>query len=149
MAKYLRCNGNPSHHIYVPSDASVCFMVKVIDCRICGDPHSALRFALVEFDNECKKKKVGLISSSSSPNLLCTLCAYVESFPSHRWCKCSSQFRRDDSWISSSRNLALEDCYHACQSFVSASGDRTDSSCYLRIFHVKIVLKLRVNAVCS
>ncbi|KAJ8492509.1 hypothetical protein OPV22_014230 [Ensete ventricosum] len=25
---------------------------RVIDCRICGDPHSALRFALVEFDNE-------------------------------------------------------------------------------------------------
>ncbi|URD72394.1 Ataxin-2 C-terminal region [Musa troglodytarum] len=25
---------------------------RVIDCRVCGDPHSALRFALVEFDNE-------------------------------------------------------------------------------------------------
>ncbi|RWV80298.1 hypothetical protein GW17_00058459 [Ensete ventricosum] len=27
----------------------------VIDCRICGDPHSALRFALVEFDNDSER----------------------------------------------------------------------------------------------
>ena len=28
--------------------------LKVNDCRICGDPHSVLRFAFVEFANERK-----------------------------------------------------------------------------------------------
>jgi hypothetical protein len=28
--------------------------LKVIDCRICGDPHSVLRFAFVEFADERK-----------------------------------------------------------------------------------------------
>ena len=32
----------------------VSFELKVIDCRICGDPHSVLRFAFVEFADECK-----------------------------------------------------------------------------------------------
>jgi hypothetical protein len=30
------------------------FILKVIDCRICGDPHSVLRFAFVEFSDERK-----------------------------------------------------------------------------------------------
>lgn len=29
-------------------------LLKVNDCRICGDPHSVLRFAFVEFANERK-----------------------------------------------------------------------------------------------
>lgn len=30
-----------------------CFLcVKVVDCRICGDPNSVLRFAFVEFTDE-------------------------------------------------------------------------------------------------
>ena len=28
--------------------------VKVVDCRICGDPHSVLRFAFVEFADDRK-----------------------------------------------------------------------------------------------
>ncbi|MQL97192.1 hypothetical protein Taro_029878 [Colocasia esculenta] len=28
------------------------FMLKVVDCRICGDPHSVLRFAFIEFADE-------------------------------------------------------------------------------------------------
>ena len=28
--------------------------LKVVDCRVCGDPHSHLRFAFVEFADECK-----------------------------------------------------------------------------------------------
>lgn len=29
-------------------------LVKVVDCRICGDPHSVLRFAFVEFADDRK-----------------------------------------------------------------------------------------------
>jgi hypothetical protein len=36
--------------------------VKVVDCRICGDPHSVLRFAFVEFADE---RKIFLVSKSS------------------------------------------------------------------------------------
>lgn len=28
--------------------------VKVVDCRVCGDPNSVLRFAFVEFTDEGK-----------------------------------------------------------------------------------------------
>lgn len=42
------------------------FVLKVIDCRICGDPHSVLRFAFVEFADECKSSTVNL-SSLNSP----------------------------------------------------------------------------------
>lgn len=28
------------------------FYVKVVDCRICGDPNSVLRFAFIEFTDE-------------------------------------------------------------------------------------------------
>lgn len=28
--------------------------LQVVDCRVCGDPHSRLRFAFVEFADECK-----------------------------------------------------------------------------------------------
>ena len=28
--------------------------MKVVDCRICGDPHSVLRFAFVEFADDRK-----------------------------------------------------------------------------------------------
>lgn len=28
--------------------------LKVVDCRVCGDPHSVLRFAFVEFADERK-----------------------------------------------------------------------------------------------
>lgn len=28
--------------------------LQVMDCRVCGDPHSRLRFAFVEFSSECK-----------------------------------------------------------------------------------------------
>lgn len=30
------------------------FALQVVDCRVCGDPHSRLRFAFVEFADECK-----------------------------------------------------------------------------------------------
>lgn len=30
------------------------FILKVVDCRICGDPHSVLRFAFIEFSDEGK-----------------------------------------------------------------------------------------------
>lgn len=30
------------------------FALKVVDCRICGDPHSRLHFAFVEFADEGK-----------------------------------------------------------------------------------------------
>ena len=36
-----------------------CWGVQVVDCRVCGDPNSALRFAFVEFTDE--GKDVGLI----------------------------------------------------------------------------------------
>lgn len=32
--------------------SSVLFMMKVVDCRVCGDPNSVLRFAFVEFTDE-------------------------------------------------------------------------------------------------
>lgn len=28
------------------------FILKVVDCRVCGDPHSVLRFAFIEFADE-------------------------------------------------------------------------------------------------
>ena len=30
----------------------LCLIVKVVDCRVCGDPNSVLRFAFVEFTDE-------------------------------------------------------------------------------------------------
>jgi len=39
--------------------------LKVIDCRICGDPHSVLRFAFVEFADECKSSSVNHTSLNS------------------------------------------------------------------------------------
>lgn len=30
----------------------VVFILKVVDCRVCGDPNSVLRFAFVEFTDE-------------------------------------------------------------------------------------------------
>ena len=35
------------------------FALKVVDCRICGDPHSGLRFAFVEFADEGKLVDLG------------------------------------------------------------------------------------------
>lgn len=31
----------------------------VVDCRICGDPNSAMRFAFIEFTDEEGAQKVG------------------------------------------------------------------------------------------
>ena len=28
------------------------FILKVVDCRVCGDPNSVLRFAFIEFSDE-------------------------------------------------------------------------------------------------
>lgn len=28
------------------------FILKVVDCRVCGDPNSVLRFAFIEFTDE-------------------------------------------------------------------------------------------------
>lgn len=47
-------------------------MLKVIDCRICGDPHSVLRFAFVEFADECK-------SSLANPTLFKFSLRHVQS----------------------------------------------------------------------
>lgn len=44
-------------------------LLKVVDCRVCGDPHSVLRFAFVEFADERKlvifgtKLLVGILKS--------------------------------------------------------------------------------------
>jgi hypothetical protein len=38
--------------------------LKVIDCRICGDPHSVLRFAFVEFSDERKFFVLQILLSS-------------------------------------------------------------------------------------
>lgn len=35
------------------------FNLKVVDCRICGDPHSRLRFAFVEFADDRKLVSLG------------------------------------------------------------------------------------------
>ena len=32
--------------------ASAIYVMKVVDCRVCGDPNSVLRFAFVEFTDE-------------------------------------------------------------------------------------------------
>ena len=37
---------------YSPKITSCYFGQKVVDCRICGDPNSVLRFAFVEFYRE-------------------------------------------------------------------------------------------------
>lgn len=34
------------------SELYVSFFQKVVDCRVCGDPNSILRFAFVEFTDE-------------------------------------------------------------------------------------------------
>lgn len=34
------------------SDLCLLFCEKVVDCRVCGDPNSILRFAFVEFTDE-------------------------------------------------------------------------------------------------
>lgn len=44
----------PSYNLNVLSKAFEMFTLKVVDCRICGDPHSVLRFAFVEFADERK-----------------------------------------------------------------------------------------------
>lgn len=35
-------------------------MVKVVDCRVCGDPNSVLRFAFIEFTDEGKPMTLSL-----------------------------------------------------------------------------------------
>ena len=37
------------------------FLMKVVDCRICGDPNSVLRFAFIEFTDEGKFIKTMVI----------------------------------------------------------------------------------------
>lgn len=37
---------------YVPEFCSCIVWPKVVDCRICGDPNSVLRFAFIEFTDE-------------------------------------------------------------------------------------------------
>lgn len=40
------------------SDHCKISILKVVDCRICGDPHSVLRFAFIEFSDEGKCTQV-------------------------------------------------------------------------------------------
>ncbi|KAG8479545.1 hypothetical protein CXB51_029188 [Gossypium anomalum] len=40
------------YRIYDISEVFWEFLLKVVDCRVCGDPHSVLRFAFVEFADE-------------------------------------------------------------------------------------------------
>ena len=40
------------------SDHCKISVLKVVDCRICGDPHSVLRFAFIEFSDEGKCTQV-------------------------------------------------------------------------------------------
>lgn len=37
---------------------------KIVDCRVCGDPNSAMRFAFIEFADEESVQRVSLHSST-------------------------------------------------------------------------------------
>ena len=43
------------YSIYDISEVVWELLLKVVDCRVCGDPHSVLRFAFVEFADESKQ----------------------------------------------------------------------------------------------
>lgn len=63
-------------------------LLKVVDCRVCGDPHSVLRFAFVEFADERKlvifgtKFLVGILKSIFIMYVIFTVQV-------NRWCKSS------------------------------------------------------------
>lgn len=52
-------------------------MVKVVDCRICGDPNSVLRFAFIEFTDEGELCLILLSVRVSESDSHC-LCDFVE-----------------------------------------------------------------------
>lgn len=39
---------------------------QIMDCRVCGDPHTAMRFAFIEFEDESAVQQVHHLAPASS-----------------------------------------------------------------------------------
>lgn len=78
--------------------------MKVVDCRVCGDPNSVLRFAFVEFTDE------GMFISFSLDQLLLVfgfMTTYKFSIMSSRRCKKCFKSGRNYAWILSCAGAAF------------------------------------------
>ena len=95
------------------SESFVLFFLKVVDCRVCGDPNSVLRFAFVEFTDE---------GNLCFINLIANIYIYIYySFPMLKWflyacrrCKDCFESVRNYAWLLPSKSAAFQNGDSAC-----------------------------------
>ena len=79
--------------------------MKVVDCRICGDPNSVLRFAFIEFTDEGSVKSENCILQLSSAIVL--FIDLVHGSCVSRRCEGCSESCWDNAWILPSEGVAF------------------------------------------
>lgn len=91
--------------------------VQVVDCRVCGDPNSVLRFAFVEFTDE-GASNYWLFHSR---RLIC-LVTYIISHVLYRRCKECFKSCWNYAWILPCKGTSFKNCNCSCESNLLASG---------------------------
>lgn len=121
-------------------------ILKVVDCRVCGDPHSVLRFAFVEFADERKLVVLGhngfLIVLVNCVSILFS--NYTDLLYLNRWCKSSIKPWWNYARLLSSEGLTFKDCYPSCESYIPTQGTSKNLLICLSYVNFYIMLWLHV-----
>lgn len=104
--------------------------MKVVDCRICGDPHSVLRFAFVEFADDRKFWLLVLESwnAFTKKNIKCHFFVLFCFWPiDSNICLYRGGKRSFKPWWNNARvlpgeGLAFKNCYSSSESHFSSQG---------------------------
>lgn len=87
--------------------------MKVVDCRVCGDPNSVLRFAFIEFMDE--GKLMNLLLEMNELIVEFGL-RFIVFYLSCRRCKECFGYGRNCAWFLSGQGVAFKNCNCTCES---------------------------------